>query len=158
MRYCKYGDHEIAEEEFAWKNKEKGIRNSICKPCNNERTKKWYSESPTAQANAMSRNKKIAERNAVFVWNFKSNHPCVDCGEAYPLFLEFDHVHGKTASIARLVSTGASIERIQNEIGKCEVVCVKCHRVRTAHRAGWKNLSRLPLSLGISTLAKVIGE
>jgi hypothetical protein len=64
-------------------------------------------------------------------------HPCVDCGEDDLLVLEFDHHRAdKEENVSRLVSAGALRERLEREIARCEVVCVNCHRRRTATRAG----------------------
>jgi hypothetical protein len=50
--------------------------------------------------------------------------------------LEFDHVGEKRSTVAALVGTGASPARLDEEMLRCEVVCVNCHRRRTAERAG----------------------
>ena len=62
--------------------------------------------------------------------------PCLDCGERYPTpVMEFDHVRGdKLYDIANAVTHGVSIETLQAEINKCEVVCANCHRLRTMSR------------------------
>jgi len=70
------------------------------------------------------------------------HNPCVDCGEADPLILEFDHVGEKTASISVLLSQTASRRAVEAEIARCEVVCTNCHRRRTAGRAGWRRASK----------------
>jgi hypothetical protein len=69
------------------------------------------------------------------VLRYLVEHPCTDCGEHDPVVLEFDHVGEKTATIARLVSDGAELGILADEISRCEVVCVNCHRRRTARRA-----------------------
>jgi Homeodomain-like domain-containing protein len=66
------------------------------------------------------------------------DHPCVDCGEADPVVLEFDHLDEKTASISVLLSQTATRKAVEAEIARCEVVCTNCHRRRTAKRAGWR--------------------
>jgi hypothetical protein len=68
-------------------------------------------------------------------------HPCVDCGEADPVVLEFDHLDEKTASISVLLSQTATRKALEAEIARCEVVCTNCHRRRTARRAGWRRAS-----------------
>lgn len=76
------------------------------------------------------------------VWALLEQTPCVDCGEADPLVLEFDHVRGaKIADISRLVSRGASWAEIVVEMEKCDVVCRNCHARRTAKQFGWHKLS-----------------
>lgn len=66
-----------------------------------------------------------------------TRHPCADCGEDDILVLEFDHHRDqKDDDIARLIAIGSRLERVEREIELCEVVCVNCHRRRTARRAG----------------------
>lgn len=143
MRYCSYGDHHVAEEKFAWKNKAKGKRNSICKPCNSERVKARYKNDPDSYQKIKYRNVAYVQRNAEFVYDWLVSHPCVDCGEDEPLYLEFDHLRDKMATICQLVQRPASLSLIKTEIDKCEVVCVKCHRLRTASRANWYRYQRM---------------
>jgi hypothetical protein len=69
------------------------------------------------------------------------HHPCVDCGEADPVVLEFDHHEEKIASVSGLISHAASRTAVAAEIARCEVVCTNCHRRRTAMRAGWRRAS-----------------
>lgn len=76
--------------------------------------------------------------NREFVWTYLSGHPCVDCGEADPVVLEFDHVVGeKSFNISSAITQGLSILTIVEEIKKCEVRCCNCHRRVTMSRAGW---------------------
>ena len=51
--------------------------------------------------------------------------------------LEFDHVGPKRADVSRLVAGQYSRSRLAEEVEACEIVCVSCHRRRTATRAGW---------------------
>jgi hypothetical protein len=63
------------------------------------------------------------------------SHPCVDCGEADPIVLEFDHVRDtKVNGISDLVYRNANLAVIQAEIDKCEVRCANCHRRVTVKR------------------------
>ena len=66
-----------------------------------------------------------------FVLEYLQTHPCVDCGEADPVVLEFDHQKDKELEIANAVKQGWSIERITKEIMKCQVRCANCHRRKT---------------------------
>jgi hypothetical protein len=67
-----------------------------------------------------------------YVYAYLAEHPCVDCGQANPVVLEFDHLGPKSGNIGRLVYDGASRGRLNAEIAGCEVVCANCHRRRTA--------------------------
>jgi hypothetical protein len=77
--------------------------------------------------------KKRVTANQVWLYQYLSEHPCVDCGESDPVVLEFDHVAKKWHDVTRL--TSMSLKRIQEEIAKCEVCCANCHTRRTAQRA-----------------------
>lgn len=65
-------------------------------------------------------------------------HPCVDCGEADPRVLDFDHVHGeKSFAISQFAERYVSWNELYAEIGKCQVRCRHCHNRRhwpTKHR------------------------
>jgi hypothetical protein len=62
--------------------------------------------------------------------------PCMDCGRTFPTYvMEFDHREprlGKPTIPAILYKL--SISKFLGEIGKCDVVCANCHRVRTHNR------------------------
>jgi hypothetical protein len=60
--------------------------------------------------------------------------PCLDCGKNYPYYvMDFDHVGKKTATINDLIEN-CSIEKLEEEIANCELVCANCHRTRTYKR------------------------
>ena len=62
-------------------------------------------------------------------------HPCIGCGEANPVILEFDHRDPKTkiSEISTLVSVNRnSWETVKQEIDKCDIRCANCHRMKTA--------------------------
>lgn len=63
-------------------------------------------------------------------------HPCVDCGEADPVVLQFDHQGDKTANVSHLLKSH-SWAKILEEIAKCQVVCANCHTRRTAKQFHW---------------------
>jgi hypothetical protein len=72
-----------------------------------------------------------------YLLEYLAAHPCVDCGEVDIVVLEFDHLGEKRAEISRLVEQGLSLRALRNEVRRCEVVCVNCHRRRTARRGRW---------------------
>jgi hypothetical protein len=83
---------------------------------------------------AFEHRKKAKKRNRKYVEDYLKNHPCVDCGEKDIIVLEFDHVKDKKViNISKSVNSGWSIERIKQEIEKCEVRCANCHR-RVTHK------------------------
>ena len=60
--------------------------------------------------------------------------PCADCGGRFKAYqMDFDH-RDRSAKSFRLTSGRAMLmarSRLLEEIGKCDVVCANCHRVRT---------------------------
>jgi hypothetical protein len=82
---------------------------------------------------------KIARsRIRVYINTHLKANPCVDCGETNIIVLEFDHIgDDKHFSISDATRKGYSLEKIKNEIAKCEVRCANCHRKKTYERGGW---------------------
>ena len=68
--------------------------------------------------------------------NGLKNNPCTDCGKKYPHYvMEFDHIKDeKFMGICQMKNRRMSIEKIKEEISKCELVCANCHRERTNKR------------------------
>jgi hypothetical protein len=85
-------------------------------------------------AEARRKRARVEERMRYLV-DYLRSHPCVDCGEADPLVLEFDHLAGKRFAISQGFS-GRNWQSVLDEIAKCDVVCANCHRRRTAGRHG----------------------
>lgn len=70
----------------------------------------------------------------------KKQEPCMDCGQSYPYcVMQYDHRPNeqKEFNISWAVAQGYSIERIQKEIDKCDLVCANCHAIRTFQRSGY---------------------
>ena len=96
---------------------------------------KYYRTDP--QKNLIAQRKR---RDIVKEWvaNYKTTHPCVDCGENDPIVLDFDHRNPEEKSFS--ISTratrggGAAIKTLEAEIGKCDVRCSNCHRRKTEER------------------------
>jgi len=69
--------------------------------------------------------------------NMKFDKPCCDCGNFFiPLLMDWDHRPGETKvfDISSAVSGGWSLNRINAEITKCDLVCCWCHVIRTVFR------------------------
>jgi hypothetical protein len=114
-----------------------GFQN-YCKACAKTRNREYYLSTPHRNPQRRKSNDEARARSREFIWDYLLKHPCVDCGYANPVALEFDHVRGtKVSSISAMSSRGIIPESLMEEINKCEVRCANCHRIVTAKRGGW---------------------
>jgi hypothetical protein len=106
-------------------------RQTICKECHKSVCKNHYKENKEYYlAKTRKRKKDIKSANDLQIYNYLLANPCVDCGEREPLFLEFDHQRDKMFNVSAKLHNFQWVDLLK-EIQKCEVRCVKCHRVRT---------------------------
>lgn len=111
-------------------------------------SKHYHNNKLIYKQRALDHNKEARSRNKNYVREYLSTHPCVDCGEKDVIVLEFDHVRGeKSSDISRAVNAGWSLERIKQEIEKCEVRCANCHR-RITHKRNNAGCEKLVISVG----------
>ena len=85
------------------------------------------------KAEYKARDKARLERNRQYVRSYKQRDDvkCTQCGEGRWQCLQFHHrdASKKDDKISHLVNNRSSIQRIQTEIDKCDVVCANCHLV-----------------------------
>lgn len=83
---------------------------------------------------ASLKRKEYTTRNKEYTNEYLKNHPCIDCGETDIRFLQFDHKikEEKYKDVSRLVSSGYALKSVINEITKCDIRCLNCHRKRTS--------------------------
>ena len=127
-------------EAFNFKHKALGTRQIRCRDCTRKQVQSHYDRNiqyyvekariRTKEAKALHREKLLA---------YLVSHPCVDCGEADFVCLEFDHVRGeKIGNIAEMIGDYAWT-KIEAEIAKCDVRCANCHRRKTSKQYGYWN-------------------
>lgn len=123
-------------------------RRSWCKPCSRATSKvgwnNWKAGSPerAAESRRCSYNKykqiyvarRRARRNTIMAW--LRQQPCMDCRQNFPQeCMEFDH---RETKFKAPTSCAESIQALQEELMKCDIVCANCHRIRT-HARGQQN-------------------
>ena len=70
---------------------------------------------------------------------YKTQRGCLDCGyNISPIALDFDHrVRAeKFKGVSQMVQDH-SMQRIWEEVAKCDVRCKNCHAIRTFTQMGW---------------------
>ena len=103
-----------------------------CVACKKSTDAVHYKNNAEQQA---ARNKAAYLRRVEYVNNVK-DVPCADCGVKYmPFAMDLDHVRGKkVANLSDMKIRLFSMDKIIEEIAKCDVVCATCHRIRTYNR------------------------
>jgi hypothetical protein len=81
--------------------------------------------------------------------DYLESHACADCGLDDAMMLEFDHIGDKRDHITKLSWNGTSLKVLRDELRYCEVVCVNCHRRRSAIRGNYWRV-HLDFSRGLS--------
>jgi hypothetical protein len=112
-----------------------------CKACHVAYARNRYA---TRHAEVRAINDRSRQKKRLWVIADKLARGCADCGyRQHVEALEYDHRPGEEKWT--LTATGRvwrpsafniswSLERIQTEVAKCDVVCANCHRVRSAER------------------------
>jgi len=119
------------QEEFAWRRKSRGQRQTYCRACQAAYNRDHYLANKQLYVDrARARKQDLRVERTTFLLDYFASHPCTDCGEGDPLVLEFDHLGGKLFNIGEALPC-RSWASILAEIEKCEVVCANCHRRRT---------------------------
>ena len=105
-----------------------------CKNCMRARGRTYYHLNRKRQLQlALIRRARYRQICKAYTMKLK-NTPCQDCGQKYPPYvMDFDHREGeqKLHEIAKMVTGGWSLKKIEREIKKCDLVCANCHRIRT---------------------------
>jgi len=137
VRRCDRCGELKAVAEFAWRVKRDVQRqDKYCRVCRAQYQRGHYEKHKEIYIERSRRRKKqlTAERAKYMVELFRAR-PCADCGETDPLVLEFDHLVDKKFNVGAGMRE-RSLQSVQDEIAKCDVVCANCHRRRTALRRG----------------------
>ena len=105
------------------------IKSPEDKERNRQRKAEWYKENKEVQyARIKANQKKIKE----WIYNYKKDKKCLRCKFDNPLALEFHHrdPSQKTVEISKIYYLkGWGLERIKQEIEKCDLICANCHRI-----------------------------
>ena len=140
MKKCSRCKREKPIEEFNFKIKATGLRQLQCKECTRLLIKNHYNTNKQYYLlKTKNRNKKLRDEINSFIQQYLSKNPCVDCTESDITVLEFDH-NGKIPklkAVSSLIRARSSLEKIKEEISKCEVRCANCHRRKTAKDFNW---------------------
>jgi hypothetical protein len=133
MKRCGRCQQDKPLDQFAWRNKAKGQRQSCCRSCQQDYSAQWYRANAAKQLASVAANNLRYRAEAQAVIMAAKDVPCTDCGIRYPHYvMDFDHVRGtKVMHVGLMASRHRTLGKLREEIAKCEVVCSNCHRART---------------------------
>lgn len=79
----------------------------------------------------MGKNDRRRSRNRRYIKRLKQHSSCVRCGDEQHEDLTFHHRDPSTKefNISKAPRLKVSIERLEREIAKCDVLCPDCHRL-----------------------------
>jgi len=118
-------------------------RRSVCKECQNKKTKKWAQEHPERMRELQARWREshkehtaeyfrvLREDRGAYLNAIKRRTGCVDCGTTEGQ-LHFDHRPGTVKLFNVSDGMTGSWSRLLAEIAKCDIRCNGCHGKRHA--------------------------
>jgi hypothetical protein len=139
LKRCTLCDEVKPLEAFTVLSRNRDGHTSRCRACVNAANKRHYANHLEHYREKLrGLNKRLKDEKAEKVFNYLSEHPCVDCGESDPVVLEFDHRDrtSKRFAIAQMIERRYSWQTIKAEIDKCDVRCANCHRRKTSRQFG----------------------
>lgn len=76
------------------------------------------------------RSKAQRERAKKHIWSIKEKSICKECGEDHPATLDFHHKdpNEKEITANAMIKMKWSIDNINRELAKCDILCSNCHR------------------------------
>jgi len=123
MKTCTKCNIKKDESDFVYKNKSKGVRQSICKECQKSYKLKHYYKNKDAH---YKRNKITEDKLKKYADDIKMKG-CTLCDEKEISCMDFHHLRDKSDVVAKIIKQG-SIKKLKEEIEKCVVLCANCHR------------------------------
>lgn len=136
MKHC-YKCKEFKQlTDFTINKSRKDGLNHACKPCHRDTVQKHYKANKEAYLiRTKIRNTEQRKKSKALI-NLLKSKPCTDCKNIYPPYvMDFDHVRDQKEFNIGAANGRLPIDRILEEIKKCELVCSNCHRIRTHKRA-----------------------
>ena len=138
--HCKHG-HQFTDKA-RWSVNWKGYRCRVCAECDRLRMQRKR-ENPEFKANQAAKMRRHRERlGDIYLarvrerrwkkkeWLDAQKVKCAQCSQTHVACLEFHHRNPVEKDF--LLSVGVakfSLERLQVEIAKCDVLCANCHRI-----------------------------
>lgn len=102
---------------------------TYCRKCHSKRQSKYHKQTEYKQD-------KRRVKEIRFLVKQGKEIPCMDCGVQHPWYvMDYDHIRGKKSfNLSISAQRRYGLNKIKEEIAKCDVVCANCHRKRTFNK------------------------
>jgi hypothetical protein len=160
IKTCPGCRRSLDASEFNFKNRATARLQVYCRECSREYIRKHYRRNTEYYCRkARIRSAVVRQDLRQRLLEYFREHHCVDCGEADPVVLQFDHRDrsNKSADVAELVKRRVAWRTIRAEIEKCVVRCANDHARRTASQFGWYRLDSVSAPVAQLDRAPVFG-
>jgi hypothetical protein len=125
MRICNVCKEEKEDDNFLFRNKEKGTKHSACSLCYKDIRKRSYEKNKKYY---IDKSKRYEKDIRDWYHEIKSSLKCQECGFSHPAALDFHHIGKKESEVSNIIKS-CNKDRILEEIEKCIVLCSNCHRI-----------------------------
>jgi hypothetical protein len=113
-----------------------GLQN-VCRSCASLHSRKHYINNiDRVKRRTKDRRKRIRPILQSIILSYLERG-CIDCGEKDIVVLDFDHISNKKFNVSTMVHDCVDLNKIEEEISKCEIRCANCHRRKTAKTFSW---------------------
>ena len=127
MKICKKCNVEKDLLSFSFRNRAHGILQPYCKQCVAISDKEKY-KTEGRKISIRKAMKASGERLKEFIDNYKKENSCRNCGDERFYVLDFHHLKDKEYNISDAYARGISVNKLKEELNKCELLCSNCHR------------------------------
>ena len=138
MKTCTRCKLDLTNEDFPLVNKKTGKISSVCGNCKREYDRVYWENNKLIKSenkNKLRRENRLEKRK--YIIDILQLSHCMDCKNSDWRILQFDHRDREEKSFNISDSLSYSIETIQSEIDKCDIVCANCHTLRTIEQLGY---------------------
>lgn len=125
IKWCPKCETEKDVKEFGKDKSRKDGKQTICKECHRNYSKKHHKTNPENYHRLMKTRRDYFYK---FIYRFKRRQKCSKCGEKRWYLLEFHHTGDEEKEFGVATMHSRSIKRVKKEIRKCILLCSNCHQ------------------------------
>jgi hypothetical protein len=140
MKKCTNCGIEKDLSAYSFRSKTEEIRHNQCKECHSSYRRVHYLANKRKYIEKAHR-RNIKQRALLKGWlaSYLADHKCVDCEVSDVRVLDFDHrdPEKKKHTVSEMIRGGFPLEKVKQEVSKCDIRCSNCHRIRHFEENGW---------------------